>query len=102
MVSYLDKYGVDVSGPKDVIHLFSKVKTAKRHMILAFRLLLNYYETLGYNSNYLDVLRKAIPKISCGVDLKIPSEKKIVNSLTKLEVLQQSIKLFIICCWIPV
>ncbi len=85
VVSYLDKYSVDVSGPKDVIHLFSNVETAKRHVILAFRLLLNYYETLGCNSNYLDVLRKAIPRVRCGVDLKIPSEAKTVESLVKLE-----------------
>ncbi len=92
VVRYLDKYGIDVSGPKDVIHLFSKVKIAKRHLILAFRLLLNYHETLGYNSNYLDVLRKAIPRIRCGVDLKIPSEKKIVDSLIKLEDLPRKYK----------
>jgi intergrase/recombinase len=85
VVSYLDRYEVDISGPQDVIHLFSKVKRAKRHVILAVRLLLNYYETLGYDSNYLGVLRKAIPRVRCDIDLKIPSESKIVESLNKLE-----------------
>ena len=53
--------------------------------MLAFRLLLNYFQTLGYDKNYLDSLRYAIPKVSCGIDLKIPSESKIVDSLVKLE-----------------
>jgi hypothetical protein len=62
VISYLDKYVIDISGPRDIFHLFSKVKRAKRHVILSVRLLLNYYETLGINSNYLDILRKAIPR----------------------------------------
>jgi intergrase/recombinase len=46
---------------------------------------LNYYETLDHNKNYLDSLRNAIPKTKCGIDLKIPSESEIVDSLNKLE-----------------
>lgn len=65
--------------------MFSKVKTAKRHMILAFMILLNYCDILGYNENYLNKLRSAIPKVSSGIDLKIPSEKEILDSLNKLE-----------------
>lgn len=53
--------------------------------MLAFRLLLNCFETLEYDKNYLDSLRYAIPKVSCGIDLKIPSESKIVDFLVKLE-----------------
>ena len=85
VLSYLDKYGVDVSGPQDVLHLFSRVKVAKRHMVLAFRILLNYCETMGYEKKQLDFLRNAIPKVSCGIDLKIPTEKEIQDSLSKLE-----------------
>ncbi len=85
VIRYLDKYGVNVAGPQNVIHLFSKVKSAKRHMILAFRILLNYCETLGYNKKYLDSLRNAIPKVKSGIDLRIPSEKEILDSLSNLE-----------------
>ena len=53
-------------------------------MILAFIILLNYYDILGYNENYLNKLR-AIPKISSGIDLEIPSKKEILDSLNKLE-----------------
>ncbi len=53
-------------------------------MILAFMILLNYCDILGYNENYLNNL-KAIPKVSSGIDLEIPSEKEILDSLNKLE-----------------
>ncbi|HDQ06456.1 MAG TPA: hypothetical protein ENN36_07030, partial [Candidatus Bathyarchaeota archaeon] len=90
VLSYLDKYGVDFSAPQDVIHLFSGVKRGKRHLILAVRLLLNYCETtLGYDKKYLDSLRAAIPKVRCGIDLKIPSEKEILDSLNRLEAVPQ-------------
>ncbi len=82
---YLDKYEIDVSGPRDVLGLFSQVEVAKRHVVLAFRVLLNYYETIGYDKNYLDSLRNAIPKVSSGIDLKIPTENEILGSLVKLE-----------------
>jgi hypothetical protein len=79
-VRYLDKYYVDIQSPEDVIKLFSKVKRAKRHVILAFRLLLNLH-VLGHDKLYLDRLRNAVPRVKCGIDLKIPSETKIVESL---------------------
>ncbi len=53
-------------------------------MVLAIRILLNYYETIGYNKDYLDSLRNAIPKFRSGIDLKIPTEKEIMDSLNKL------------------
>jgi intergrase/recombinase len=84
VLRYLDKYEVNFSSPQDVIHLFSNVKTAQRHLVLAVRILLNYYETIGYNKDYLDSLRKAIPKFRIGIDLKIPTEKEIVQSLNEL------------------
>jgi hypothetical protein len=54
-------------------------------MILAFMILLNYCDILGYNENYLNKLRSAIPKVSSGIDRKIPSEKENLDSLNKLE-----------------
>lgn len=84
-IRYLDKYSVILREPQDVIGLFSNVKRAKRHVILAVRLLLNFYEVLGYDKGYLDGLRNAIPKVRCGVDLKIPCETEMVDSLGKVE-----------------
>jgi intergrase/recombinase len=81
----LDKYAITLHEPRDVINLFSKVKRAKRHVILAFRLLLNFYQVYGCDKSYLDRLRNAIPRVRCGIDLKIPSETKIIESLRKLK-----------------
>ncbi|MFC1487066.1 integrase [Thermoproteota archaeon] len=85
VLRYLDKYPVSFREPQDVISLFCKVKRAKRHVILAIRLLLNFHETLGFDKYYLDRFRNAIPKVRCGIDLKIPSETQIIDSLGKLE-----------------
>ena len=41
-------------------------------------------EVLGDEKIYLDKLRKAIPNIKRGIDLRIPSEKEILDSLEKL------------------
>ncbi len=82
-VSYLDKHAPVLSGPFDVISLFTNVKTARRHVAMSLRVLFNFYEMLGYSKGFLDSLRKALPKVQCGIDLKIPSEEKVVDSLRK-------------------
>ena len=43
VIHYLEKYPVEINGPQDVLNLFSKVKTAKRHVTFSFRVLLNYF-----------------------------------------------------------
>ena len=85
VIHYLEKYPVEINDPQDMINLFSKVKTAKRHVTFSFRVLLNYYETLGYDKKHLDRLRAAIPNIKSGIDLRIPTENQILKSLDKLE-----------------
>ena len=72
MLIYLTRYVSEIKGPLDIISLFSKIERGKRHLVLALRILLNFYEAIGYDKAYLDVLR---------IDLKIPSEAEIVNSL---------------------
>jgi intergrase/recombinase len=84
MVSYLDRYSPVIAGPLDVNSLFSRITVAKRHVVLGLRVLFNFYETLGVDKGYLDCLRKALPRIQCGVDLKIPAENKILESLQRL------------------
>ena len=84
MVSYLDKYSPVITSPLDINSLFSKVIKAKRQVIFALRVLFNFYETLGVDKGFLDCLRKALPRVECGVDLKIPAESEIVESLRKL------------------
>ena len=84
IVSFLDKYVSVIQQPFDIIELFSKVKSSRRHLILALRKLFSFYEVLGYDKDYLNSLRAALPKVQCGIDLKIPEEAKIVDSLRKL------------------
>jgi len=80
----LRRYVNEIKEPLDIISIFSEVKRGKRHLVLALRVLFNFYEAIGVAKTSLDVLRKALPKTQSGVDLKIPSEAKIVESLRKL------------------
>jgi len=38
----------------------------------------------GVDPNYLNALRKAVPKGKVGVDLNVPTESEIVESIKKL------------------
>jgi len=84
LVSYLDKYSPVIASALDVNSLFSKVTVAKRHVVLGLRVLFNFYETFGVDKGFLDSLRKALPRVECGRDLKIPVESKIAESLKRL------------------
>jgi intergrase/recombinase len=51
------------------------------------RVMFNYIEALGSDSDVLAVLRKALPKANkCGVDLKVPTEESIAKSVSSLRV----------------
>jgi intergrase/recombinase len=84
LLHYLDEYVTAIKGPSDIISIFSRVKRGCRHVWLSLRVLFNYLEIMGYNVDYLNVLRKALPKIGCGVDLKVPEEQAIIDSLNQL------------------
>lgn len=84
VLSYLSRYVVEIREPFDIVSVFGKIKKGKRHLALALRTLFNFYEAVGISSAYLDYLRKAIPNVRCGIDLKIPSETRILDSLGKL------------------
>jgi len=84
-ISYLEKYLPVVSGPADVIALFAEVKTAREHVIKALRAWFNFYESMGIDKSFLDGLRKALPKVQHGIDLRIPTQSKLVESLRKLK-----------------
>lgn len=84
VLSYLRRYVVEIGEPFDIVAMFGKIKKGKRHLALALRTLFNFYEAVGVDSLYLDYLRKAVPNVRCGIDLKIPSEPQILDSLRKL------------------
>jgi len=85
ILRYLDRYVDIIRRPLDIINLFSEVKHGKRHLILGLRKLFSFYEVLGYEKANLDSLRKALPRIQCGIDIKIPSESEIITSIRKLK-----------------
>jgi len=70
----------------DVVRIFEGLTVGQKHqMIRSVRNLLNYYESQGLASKeWLDLLRKDIPKDECDIDLKIPSKDEIVASLKRL------------------
>ena len=87
LTKYLDKYldNFVINNPTDILSIFSKVKRGRRHVWLGLRVLFNYLEALGYNEHDLNVLRKALPRVNCcGVDLKVPTEQAISESLSRL------------------
>ena len=85
IVSYLDRCVKTIKNPLDAALLFGRVEHGKNRLIKALRVLFNFYEVLGYSKDYLDSFRKALPKVQCGIDLKVPSEAKMVDSLRRLK-----------------
>jgi intergrase/recombinase len=81
---YLDEYVTVISVPTDILDIFSKVNRGRRHVWLGLRVLFNYLEVVGYGIGFLNGLRKALPKVSCGIDLKVPSEKAMRDPLNRL------------------
>jgi len=85
VLSYLDRYVTVLNEPFDVVALFNRVERGKRHLVLGLRKLFSFYEVLGWDKSVLDGFRKALPRVRCGVDVRIPSESRIVASLRRLE-----------------
>jgi intergrase/recombinase len=86
ILRYLDRHFKVINYPQDIISIFSKVKKGRRSLWLAFRVLFNYLEALGYDDWVVTILRKSLPKANCtGVDLKVPEEPEIVRSLGSIK-----------------
>ncbi|MEM3700666.1 MAG: integrase [Candidatus Bathyarchaeia archaeon] len=85
ILSYLDKYATIIAEPSDIHKMFSKLTVGQQHNLnRGIRNLLNFMQTQGYPEDYLNLLRKSIPKEHIGVDLKVPEECDIVKSLKML------------------
>jgi len=85
MLHYLDKHLTVIREPMDVVRLFAGVKAGRRHLWLALRNLFNYLRIAGFDVAYVDRMRSALPKVGCGVDLKVPGEEEILDSLRRLK-----------------
>jgi hypothetical protein len=74
MLSYLDRYVTVIRRPMDVVRVFSDLTVGQQHNLSrGLRNVFNFLEAMGFNKDYLDVLRKNVPKDEVGFDLKIPS-----------------------------
>ena len=86
MISYLDRNVSELQEPMDVVKIFSKLTVGQQHNLSrALRTFLNFVELKGINVEYLNSLRKAIPKDRVGADLNVPTESEILASLSKLK-----------------
>jgi intergrase/recombinase len=80
--SYLDKYVGTIRGPMDVLTVFSKLTRGQQHNLSrGMRNLFNFFEAQGFSKDYLDVLRKNVPKDETSFDIKVPLPEEIVRSL---------------------
>jgi len=64
--------------------MFSKIKNGREHLWKGLRVLFNYLEIIGFSKDFLDGLRKALPRVQSGIDLNIPDEASIIESVRKL------------------
>jgi len=85
IVNVLDRFAPKLSGPMDVIKLFSGLSAGQRHNLLySVRNLLNFCEAVGFNPFFIDSLRRALPKDCKFEDRYRPNEEQIVKSLRRL------------------
>jgi intergrase/recombinase len=85
ILHYLDRYFVSLSSPVDLMRIFAKVAKGQRHLWLGFRAVFNFLEASGYDTEALTIYRKALPKVSCGIDLKVPEEQGMLQAFHNLQ-----------------
>ena len=87
MIGYLDRFAKPVKEPMDIVAMFDGLgDSQRRHLANGFRNIFNFYESQGFvNREYLDLLRKNLPSVSVGVDLKVPEPQEIIHSLMLLK-----------------
>jgi len=81
----------------DVVNMFSGLenRSQKRHLVNGLRNLFNFYQTQGLvDKQWLDLLRSNLPKTSVGVDMQVPSEAEIVESLKRMAEMDRGKRLF--------
>ncbi|MEM2099146.1 MAG: hypothetical protein QXU99_05330 [Candidatus Bathyarchaeia archaeon] len=71
-----------ISGPMDVLKIFSGLTVGQQHnLIRALQNLFSFLRAQGFSRDYLDVLRRNLPRDEVGFDLRIPSAEEVVKSL---------------------
>jgi len=89
MVNYLDRFVREpITAPMDVMRVFSPLTVGQRHHLN--RALRAWFKCLEINrpdrefKEFLDCLRKAIPKDEVGIDIKVPEEEQIISDLKRI------------------
>ena len=89
MLNYLDRFVKQpINAPMDVMKLFSPLTAGQRHHLN--RAMRAWFKCLEINhpngqfKEFLDGLRKAIPKDETGIDIKVPEEEQIISDLRRL------------------
>ncbi len=89
MLNYLDRFVKQpIATPMDVMKIFSPLTVGQRHHLN--RGMRAWFKCLEINKpddqfkEFLDSLRKAIPKDETGIDIKVPEEEQIISDLKSL------------------
>ena len=92
ILRYLDRFvfGRVINGPVDVMQIFNGLSAGQiHHLDRALRALLNFCLLKGYSEEWIKGLKRAIPKDPDFIDLRIPSEHEIQDSLGRLRGINQ-------------
>jgi len=88
-IHFLDKYmpPEGISTPEQVFNIFMSIsKGSRHHFDRAFRNLLNLFRRVyGYDREFIEWLRDAIPSTKTGEDKWVPPEELVVESLIMLK-----------------
>jgi len=89
MLSYMDRFVKQpIATPMDVMKVFSGLTVGqKHHLNRAMRAWLKCLEINKPNREFrefLNALRKAIPKDEIGIDIKVPEEEQITSDLRRI------------------
>jgi len=89
MLNYLDRFVKEpITAPMDVMKLFSPLTAGQRHHLN--RAMRAWFRCLEINrpdrefKEFLDSLRKAIPKDEVGIDINVPGEEQIISDLRRI------------------
>ena len=85
MTSYLDRYLLkQITDPKELFELISSVKRGKRHLCMAIRDLLKFYEAFDLMSEERLIKYRKVVKIpKGGTDDYIPDNDKVIQAFKK-------------------
>ncbi|MEM3875212.1 MAG: integrase [Candidatus Bathyarchaeia archaeon] len=90
MLSYLDRFvRAPIAAPLDVMRIFSPLSVGQRHHLN--RAMRAWFKCLEINSpsrefrEFLNDLRRAIPKDEVGIDVHVPEEEQIISDLRRIK-----------------